>query len=40
MDDPAVSDVTPTAAQYADRLNKFSLQVRTVLRSPEILAVY
>ncbi|HSK76663.1 MAG TPA: lamin tail domain-containing protein [Thermoanaerobaculia bacterium] len=39
VDDPAVSDVTPTPAQYADRLNKFSLQVRTVLRSPEILAV-
>ncbi|HKV11540.1 MAG TPA: lamin tail domain-containing protein, partial [Thermoanaerobaculia bacterium] len=39
VDDPATSDVTPTPAQYADRLNKFSLQVRTVLRSPEILAV-
>jgi predicted extracellular nuclease len=39
VDDPATSDEVPTNAQYNDRLNKLSLQVRTVLRSPEILAV-
>lgn len=39
VDDPAVDDEIPTAQAYADRLAKFSLHVRTVLRSPEILAV-
>lgn len=39
MDDPGTSDPVPTNAEYRDRLAKFSLQVRTVLRAPEILAV-
>ncbi|HYO16908.1 MAG TPA: lamin tail domain-containing protein [Thermoanaerobaculia bacterium] len=39
VDDPGTSDDVPTNTQYRDRLNKFSLHIRTVLRAPEILAV-
>ncbi len=38
-DDPSCDEETATAQQFADRLNKFSLQVRTVLGSPDVLAV-
>jgi predicted extracellular nuclease len=38
-DDPSCDEETATPAQFADRLNKFSLQVRTVLGSPDVLAV-
>jgi predicted extracellular nuclease len=39
VDDPGTSDEVPTNAQVRDRLAKLSLHIRTVLRSPEILAV-
>ena len=39
VDDPNVSDVTPTPEQYAVRLGKLSLQVRITLGAPDILAV-
>jgi predicted extracellular nuclease len=38
-DDPSCSDVTPSATEFANRLNKFSLQIRDVLGSPDVLAV-
>jgi len=38
-DDPSCDDDVATAQQFADRLNKFSLQIRTVLGSPDVLAV-
>lgn len=38
-DDPSTSDTVATAQQYADRLSKLSLQIRTVLGSPDVLAV-
>jgi predicted extracellular nuclease len=38
-DDPSCSDDVATAQQFADRLNKFSLQVRQVLGSPDVLSV-
>ncbi len=38
-DDPGTSDPVPSNQEYNNRLEKFSLQVRTVLGSPEILAV-
>jgi predicted extracellular nuclease len=38
-DDPSCDDDVATPALFADRLNKFSLQVRTVLGSPDVLAV-
>jgi hypothetical protein len=37
--DPSCDDDVATAQDFADRLNKFSLQVRTVLGSPDVLAV-
>lgn len=39
VNDPGISDVALTAAALAGRLNKASLTIRTVLRSPDILAV-
>ena len=39
VDDPDHSDETPTAALYAIRLGKLSLQVRITLGAPDILAV-
>jgi predicted extracellular nuclease len=38
-DDPSCDDDVATAQDFADRLNKFSLQIRTVLGSPDVLAV-
>ena len=38
-DDPSCDDETATPQAFADRLSKFSLQVRTVLGSPDVLAV-
>ena len=38
-DDPDVDDAVASQQEYADRLRKLSLQVRTVLRSPDVLAV-
>ena len=38
-EDPSCADVTPTPAAFASRLNKFSLQIRDVLGSPDVLAV-
>jgi predicted extracellular nuclease len=38
-DDPAKDDDVFTAQEYADRLNKASLQVREVLGAPDILGV-
>lgn len=38
-DDPSCDDVVSTPTQFADRLAKFSLQVRNVLGSPDVLAV-
>jgi predicted extracellular nuclease len=38
-DDPTCDDDVATPAQLADRLNKFSLQIREVLGSPDVLAV-
>lgn len=38
-DDPSCDDDVANAQQFADRLNKFSLQIRTVLGSPDVLAV-
>ncbi len=37
--DPSCNDDVATPGQFADRLNKFSLQIRTVLGSPDVLAV-
>jgi len=37
--DPSCDDDVATPQAFADRLNKFSLQVRTVLGSPDVLAV-
>lgn len=39
VNDPACGDVVATPAVYADRLAKFSLQIRDVLGSPDVLAV-
>ncbi|MGH9360331.1 MAG: endonuclease/exonuclease/phosphatase family protein, partial [Thermoanaerobaculia bacterium] len=39
VNDPACGDVVSTPAQFADRLAKFSLQIRDVLGSPDVLAV-
>ncbi len=39
VDDPDLGDPVPTAQQFADRLAKFSLQIREVLVAPDILAV-
>jgi hypothetical protein len=38
-DDPGVGDVVLTAAAFAKRLNKASLAIRNVLRTPDILGV-
>lgn len=38
-DDPSCDDETATPAAFANRLSKFSLQIRTVLGSPDVLAV-
>ncbi|MDD5562657.1 MAG: lamin tail domain-containing protein [Thermoanaerobaculaceae bacterium] len=37
--DPSVSDVVLTATAYANRLNKASLAIRNVLRTPDVLGV-
>jgi predicted extracellular nuclease len=37
--DPSVSDVVLTAAAFANRLNKASLTIRNVMRSPDIVGV-
>ncbi|MGH9362903.1 MAG: hypothetical protein ACRD2T_13395, partial [Thermoanaerobaculia bacterium] len=39
VNDPDCGDVVSTPQQFADRLNKFSLQIRDVLGSPDVLAV-
>jgi len=39
VDDPDKDDDVFTAQEYADRLNKASLQVRTVLGAPDILGI-
>ncbi|MEO8349763.1 MAG: lamin tail domain-containing protein [Acidobacteriota bacterium] len=39
VNDPATSDEVPTAQQYADRLNKFSLLIRDALKAPDVLTV-
>ncbi|HEV8581733.1 MAG TPA: lamin tail domain-containing protein [Thermoanaerobaculia bacterium] len=39
VDDPTCDDELSTPAQFADRLAKFSLQIRDVLGSPDVLAV-
>jgi len=37
VDDPGVSDVVLTPAAFTNRLNKLSLQIREVMRSPDII---
>ncbi len=39
VDDPSCGDVVSTPAVFADRLAKFSLQIREVLGAPDVLAV-
>ena len=39
VNDPDCGDVVSTPADFADRLAKFSLQIRDVLGSPDVLAV-
>ncbi|HYN19341.1 MAG TPA: lamin tail domain-containing protein [Thermoanaerobaculia bacterium] len=39
INDPSCDDDVSTAAELALRLNKFSLQIRTVLGAPDVLAV-
>jgi predicted extracellular nuclease len=39
VNDPDCGDVVSTPADFANRLNKFSLQIRDVLGSPDVLAV-
>jgi len=39
VNDPDTDDPVPTAQEYADRLAKLSLHVRTVLGAPDVLAV-
>lgn len=39
VNDPATSDPVPTAQDYADRLNKFSLLIRGALKAPDVLVV-
>ena len=39
VDDPGISDVALTATAFANRLNKASLAIRNVLRTPDILGV-
>lgn len=39
VNDPAVDDVALTAAAFANRLNKASLAIRNVMRTPDILGV-
>ncbi|HVF60373.1 MAG TPA: lamin tail domain-containing protein [Thermoanaerobaculia bacterium] len=39
VNDPNCGDVVSTPAAFANRLNKFSLQIRDVLGSPDVLAV-
>ena len=38
-DDPSVSDVALTAAAFNNRLNKISLAIRNVLRTPDVIGV-
>lgn len=38
-DEPGVSDVVLTAAAFANRLNKASLAIRNVMRTPDIIGV-
>ncbi len=39
VDDPSINDPVPTTQEYQDRLAKFSLLIRTALRSPDVLVV-
>ncbi|HVE65763.1 MAG TPA: lamin tail domain-containing protein [Thermoanaerobaculia bacterium] len=39
VNDPNTSDETPTPAEYAARLNKFSLLIRNALKAPDVLTV-
>jgi endonuclease/exonuclease/phosphatase family metal-dependent hydrolase len=39
VNDPGVDDNVPTAQEYADKLNKLSMYIRTLLDAPDILAV-
>jgi len=39
VNDPGVDDPIPTAQEYANTLNKFSMYIRDVLRAPDVLAV-
>ncbi|MGH7494741.1 MAG: lamin tail domain-containing protein [bacterium] len=39
VDDPNLTEPVPSALEYANKLNKFSLYIRTLLDAPEILAV-
>ena len=39
VDDPGIGEPVLTAAAFANRLNKASLAIRSVLRTPDILAV-
>jgi predicted extracellular nuclease/cytoskeletal protein CcmA (bactofilin family) len=39
VNDPNIDDPVPTAQQYANTLNKFSMYIRDVLRAPNVLAV-
>lgn len=39
VNDPSIDDPIPTAQEYADKLNKFSLYIRTLLGAPDVLAV-
>jgi len=39
INDPATSDVALTATAFANRLNKASLAIRTVLNTPDVIGV-
>jgi len=39
INDPATSDVALTAIAFANRLNKASLAIRTVLNTPDVIGV-
>ena len=39
VDDPSINEPVPTTQEYEDRLAKFSLVIREVLRSPDVLVV-
>src|SRR5947208_1945590 len=39
VDDPAISDVALTTTAFNNRLNKASLTIRNILRTPDIIGV-